>query len=108
MQEVETFLSQMLARSRPKAKAELALLSDAKRAAEGCGQVEPWDRTYYMGLVKGQKYRIDANMLTAHFRVENCLTALVGIRPLPHATSTVTFNMVPCQRTSLYNPCVIV
>lgn len=70
-------LQEVLDRSRPKAVAEVALLSAAKLAAEGDGTIEPWDRTFYMGTTKADRFEIDSATLSAHFSVENCLAGLV-------------------------------
>ncbi|HYD83472.1 MAG TPA: M3 family metallopeptidase, partial [Opitutus sp.] len=75
------FEEDLVAGLQPKFAAELATLRELKRAEAGDAQaeIEAWDPSYYMNLLKKQRYAVDEEQLRVFFAYEPTLRGMFDI-----------------------------
>ncbi|CAK4508829.1 unnamed protein product [Aphanomyces euteiches] len=72
------FLRDIASKLMTKATSERELLINAKRQYElfSPRQLESWDVSYYMGMLKARKFQIDSRVISTYFPLDRCLEGL--------------------------------
>jgi thimet oligopeptidase len=78
---VWAFLNDLIARSKAKAKADVKLLEQEKRAElkDGAARLEPWDIEYYKNQILKKQYAVDNEALRDYFPMDQCLGGMFTI-----------------------------
>jgi intermediate peptidase len=75
-QAVQDFLNQLGARNKHAYAKEMQLLQEAKKHVEhNGGAIEPWDVSFYTGLLKAQN-GFDINDVSPYLTIQNCLQGM--------------------------------
>lgn len=77
-EEVWHVLTDLAREIRPAALAELQLCQETKARVEKTdpSPIQAWDIPYYMGMIKAEKYRLDARSLRSLFTLGRCMEGL--------------------------------
>jgi thimet oligopeptidase len=74
------FVNDLISRVKPKAKADVALLENEKKAEyKGKAKLEPWDITYYKAEIQKKQYNVNNEELRAYFPMDACLKGMFDI-----------------------------
>ncbi|HNP34075.1 MAG TPA: M3 family metallopeptidase [Flavobacterium sp.] len=78
---VWNFLNDLISRSQEKAKADVAMLQNEKRAETGVDYdvLEPWDIAFYKNQIIKKQYNVNNEELRAYFPMEGCLKGMMDI-----------------------------
>ena len=77
--EIEGFLENLLEKSLPKAREDLAELSDFALEKLGIDEVRPWDTRFLSEQLRQEKYAISEEELRPYFPMERVLTGMFGV-----------------------------
>ena len=77
--EIEGFLENLLEKSLPKAREDLAELSDFGLEKFGIEEVCPWDTRFLSERLRQEKYAISEEELRPYFPMERVLTGMFGV-----------------------------
>jgi intermediate peptidase len=69
------FLYQLQNNTRPAWKRDMETIAQAKMAVEGTSQVEPWDISFYVGLLKARN-GFDINVMSSYLTLDNCIRGM--------------------------------
>lgn len=110
---VMSFLLEMSEMVRPKADKEFKRIWDFKREKNGQinGDLDPWDETYFTGLMKSSAYSLDSLVVASYFPLTQCIE---GLKVLVELLFGVAFHSIPLApgeswhtdvlKMSLYHP----
>ena len=76
------FLNDLISRSTAKAKADVEMLTNEKKAelkTQKNVQLEPWDITFYKNQILKEKFQVNNEELRAYFPMEQCLKGMFDI-----------------------------
>ncbi|KAF2311734.1 hypothetical protein GH714_026456 [Hevea brasiliensis] len=103
---VMSFLCEMSEMIRPKADQEFETIRNFKR--EKCGQrcidLEPWDETYYTGMMKSSAHNLDSSIVASYFPLRQCIE---GLKVLVKSLFGATFHNVPMAPGESWHPEVL-
>lgn len=94
-EDVMNFLSSVSEAVRPIGAIEVGQLSRRKQAHEGLprpSQVDAWDRSMYMGMVKAEAFELDAQTISEFLPLHACLS---GLSAVVRAIFGVSMRAVP-------------
>ncbi|WCJ36511.1 Mitochondrial intermediate peptidase mitochondrial [Euphorbia peplus] len=91
---VMSFLREMSEMIRPKADKEFETIRNFKREKCGtkCIDLEPWDETYYTGMMKSSIQDLDPSIVASYFPLPQCIE---GLKMLVRELFGATFHNVP-------------
>ncbi|KAI3918677.1 hypothetical protein MKX01_041997 [Papaver californicum] len=91
---VKSFLIEMAELVRPKADKEFNKIRDFKRERSDYKYrvLEPWDETYFTGMMKSSAYNLDSSAISAYFPLSQCIE---GLKMLVQSLFGATFFSVP-------------
>jgi peptidyl-dipeptidase Dcp len=76
---VQSFLNDLLEKSKPAAEKEFAQLSAFAKELDGIDQLEKWDGAYYSEKLKQKLFSLDDEVLKPYFKLENVLNGAFTI-----------------------------
>lgn len=76
---VEDFLSNLMERSLPFAKAEVKEVEDFAHSKGFEGPLQSWDFAFWSERLKEEKYSFNAEELKPYFELESCINAVFGL-----------------------------
>ena len=76
---VNSFLSELLDKSLPYAKRELAEIQKYANSLGFKGELMPWDFSYYSEKYKNEKYALNDELLKPYFKLENVQQAIFAL-----------------------------
>lgn len=92
---VVSFLEELSMKIRGRADEELRILAEFQKQVDtgrSDDVVNPWDESYYAGLLKSRTHDLNAAVVASYFPVEQCLEAL---RIMSGSLFGATFEQVP-------------
>lgn len=103
---VSSFLLEISEVVRPKADKELNAIRNFKREHTGqrSADLEPWDETYFTGLMKSSVFEIDSTVIASYFPFSQCLE---GLKVLCESLFGVTFHRIPLAPGESWHPDVL-
>ncbi|KAF3335174.1 putative mitochondrial intermediate peptidase [Carex littledalei] len=103
---VSTFLHDMRRIVRPKADEEFERIRDFKRKMVGEKSVdlEPWDESYFTGIMKSSTFNLDSSVIARYFPLSRCLE---GLKMLVESLFGATFHRIPISPLESWHPDVI-
>ncbi|KAF3335187.1 putative mitochondrial intermediate peptidase [Carex littledalei] len=103
---VSTFLHDMSRIVRPKADEEFERIRDFKRKMVGEKSVdlEPWDESYFTGIMKSSTFNLDSSVIARYFPLSRCLE---GLKMLVESLFGATFHRIPISPLESWHPDVI-
>ncbi len=78
-EKVNTFLNDLLEKSMPYAKKEVAQIQAYANKNGFVGQLMPWDFSYYSEKYKSEKYALNDEQLKPYFKLENVQAAIFAL-----------------------------
>jgi peptidyl-dipeptidase Dcp len=96
---VNKFLSDLLDKSLPYARKDLASIQAYANANGFKGKLMPWDFSYYSEKYKHEKYSINDELLKPYFKLENVETAVFSL-----ADSLYGLKFVQNKSLPVYHP----
>ena len=96
---VQHFLHDLLAKSKPAAERELKELTDFAQQTDGIATLQKWDSSYYSEKLKQQKFQLDDELLKPYFELNNVLN---GAFEVAHRLYGITFKTV--DDVDVYHP----
>ena len=78
---VWNFITDLVARSKEKAKSDVTLLQNEKKAETGqdYAVLEPWDIAFYKNQIIKKQYNVNNEELRAYFPMEGCLKGMMDV-----------------------------
>lgn len=76
---VYQLLDELLEAYRPKAEAELSMISDFAKAEGGVLPLESWDWAYWAEQYKQRHYELQDELFRPYFELSNVITAVLGL-----------------------------
>lgn len=76
---VDAFLTEVNSKLLPKARAEIAVLDQLKRASGDTTPFMPWDRSYYEKALVKSRYAVDEDVVRQYFPIDKVVPAMLGI-----------------------------
>lgn len=76
---VNDFLSNLLEKSMPYAKADIKAVQEYAKAKGFKGELMPWDFTFWAERLKKEKYALDDEVLKPYFKLENVQQAVFAL-----------------------------
>lgn len=103
---VTSFLHELSEAVRLKADEEFKAIRNVKREKCGqpCADLEPWDETYYTGLMKSSAFDLDSKVVASYFPLSQCIK---GLKVLAESLFGVTFLNVPLAPGESWHPDVL-
>ncbi|KAI5670205.1 hypothetical protein M9H77_10569 [Catharanthus roseus] len=100
---VTSFLLDMGEMVRPKADEEFKAIQNFKREKIGqpFADLEPWDETYFTGLMKSLAFNFDSRVVAAYFPLSQCIE---GLKVLAESLFGVTFRNIPLAPGESWHP----
>jgi len=92
---VNNFLSNLLDKSLPYAKKDLANIQTYANANGFKGQLMPWDFSYYSEKYKNEKYSLNDEILKPYFKLENVEKAVFGLADSLYGLKFVQNDSIP-------------
>ncbi|XP_078440153.1 zincin-like metalloproteases family protein isoform X2 [Wolffia australiana] len=103
---VHSFLVELSQIVRKKADEEFMAIRNLKRheTGETSGVLEPWDETYYTGILKSRTHDLDHSVVASYFPLQRCLD---GLKSLVKSLFGATFYDVPLIPGESWHPSVV-
>lgn len=70
---VDAFLSELLEKALPAAKADVKMVADFAKKKDGLSRLQAWDHSYYANLLKEAEYSFNDELLKPYFKLENVI-----------------------------------
>ncbi|MQM08368.1 hypothetical protein Taro_041222 [Colocasia esculenta] len=103
---VMSFLLELSEIVREKADEEFKKIRDFKRQNDGndCGDLEPWDESYYTGILKSSAFGLDSSVVASYFPLSHCID---GLKSLVKSLFGASFHIVPLAPGESWHPSVL-
>lgn len=98
-EKVNTFLNDLLEKSIPFAKKEVAQIQSYANKNGFTGEIMPWDFSYYSEKYKNEKYALNDELLKPYFKLENVQAAVFAL-----ADSLYGLKFVENKNIPVYHP----
>ncbi|XAR71801.1 Mitochondrial intermediate peptidase [Bertholletia excelsa] len=101
-----SFLLDLSEKIRPKADEEFKRIGDFKKekCGQNCGDLEPWDETYFTWLMKSSAYSLDSSVVASYFPLPHCIQ---GLKVLVESLFGVTFRSMTLAPGESWHPDVL-
>ncbi|CAA6657062.1 unnamed protein product [Spirodela intermedia] len=103
---VMSFLVELSGIVRKKADEQFKTIRNFKRqkTGEAFGDLEPWDESYYTGILKSSVHDLDHSVVASYFPLLQCL---YGLKSLVKSLFGATFHDVPLEPSESWHPSVL-
>uniref|UniRef100_A0A1D1YPQ1 Mitochondrial intermediate peptidase n=1 Tax=Anthurium amnicola TaxID=1678845 RepID=A0A1D1YPQ1_9ARAE len=103
---VMSFLLELSEIVREKADEEFEKIKEFKRLKDGerCGDLEPWDESYYAGILKSSAHDLDSSVVASYFPLSCCIN---GLKSIVKSLFGATFYTVPLAPGESWHPSVL-
>lgn len=98
-EKVNLFLNELLEKSLPFAKKEVALIQSYANKNGFVGELMPWDFSYYSEKYKNEKYALNDELLKPYFKLENVQAAVFAL-----ADSLYGLKFTENKQIPVYHP----
>lgn len=98
-EKVNTFLNDLLEKSIPFAKKEVAQIQSYANKNGFTGEIMPWDFSYYSEKYKNEKYALNDELLKPYFKLENVQAAVFAL-----ADSLYGLKFIENKNIPVYHP----
>ena len=98
-EKVESFLEELLEKSKPAAIEEFNELATFAKDLDGISQLEKWDAAYYGEKLKQKKFDLDDEKLKPYFQLDNVISGVFQV-----ANKLYDLNFEEVQNVDKYHP----
>ncbi len=92
---VENFLNDLLVKSLPYAKSDVAAIQKYANENGLEGKLMPWDFSYYSEKLKNEKYAVNDELLKPYFKLENAQQAVFALADSLYGLKFIPANDIP-------------
>nr|DAD33704.1 TPA_asm: hypothetical protein HUJ06_012555 [Nelumbo nucifera] len=103
---VMSFLLDLSTIVRPKADEEFKTIRDfkLKRCDQRNEDLEPWDESYFTGMMKSSAYNLNSSVVASYFPLSQCIE---GLKVLVESLFGATFYSIPLTAGESWHPDVL-
>jgi intermediate peptidase len=100
---VKKFLNDLATHIAPKVEKEMQLLKAEKAKHEQDSTIYAWDKAFYCGITKAQKFELDGSRLAEYFSLGNCIE---GLNIIVSNLFGLELKVVPMGKGESWHPSV--